>query len=46
MGRDAGWLTAAAGLPRLNGSLTADLIYLPEVDFDNEAFLAAVRAEL
>ena len=46
MGRDAGWLTAAAGLPRLNGALTADLIYLPEVDFDNEAFLAAVRAEL
>ena len=37
MGRDAGWL---------NGSLTAYLIYLPEVDFDNEAFLAAVRAEL
>ena len=29
MGRDAGWLTAAAGLPRLNGERTADLIYLP-----------------
>lgn len=46
MGRDAGWLTAAAGLPRLIGERTADLIYLPEVPFDCNAFLEDVRAEL
>lgn len=43
MGRDAGWLTAAAGLPRLSGQPTADLIYLPETIFDEEAFLASVQ---
>lgn len=37
MGRDAGWLTAAAALPSLNG-LCPDLVYLPEVDFDYEKF--------
>lgn len=45
MGRDAGWLTAAAGLPRLNGR-GPDLIYLPEVPFSEEKFLADVRAAL
>lgn len=46
MGRDAGWLTAAAGLPRLGGQITADLIYLPEKPFDQEKFITAVRDEL
>lgn len=46
MGRDAGWLTASAGLPRLNGSLTADLIYLPEVYFDNDKFIEKINEEL
>ena len=46
IGRDAGWLTAAAGLPRLNGERTADLIYLPEVDFNYDEFIEDVRAEL
>lgn len=43
MGRDAGWLTAAAGLPRLSGQPTADLIYLPESVFDYDEFLASVQ---
>lgn len=43
MGRDAGWLTAAAGLPRLIGENTADLIYLPEVSFDGERFISDVK---
>jgi len=43
MGRDAGWLTAAAGIPRLFGEDCADLIYLPEVNFDSDRFLEDVR---
>lgn len=43
MGRDAGWLTAAAGLPRLFGERTADLIYLPEVPFSVDRFVAKVK---
>ncbi len=43
MGRDAGWLTAAAGLPRLIGEPTADLIYLPETPFRFESFLEEVE---
>ncbi len=43
MGRHAGWLTAAAALAKLNGC-APDLIYLPEVDFDVEKFLADVEA--
>lgn len=45
MGRDAGWLTAAAGIPSLNGR-GPDLIYLPEVPFSEEKFLFDVRAAL
>ena len=41
MGRHAGWLTAAAGLANLSGD-GPDLIYLPEVDFDMDAFLKDV----
>ena len=33
MGRDAGWLTAASKLTRINDE-GVDLIYLPEVPFD------------
>ncbi len=41
MGRHAGWLTAAAALaPAGQG---ADLIYLPEVDFDFDKFTATVK---
>ncbi len=42
MGRHAGWLTAACALAghKDNG---ADLIYLPEVDFDMDQFIASVK---
>ncbi|MBQ9304632.1 6-phosphofructokinase [Butyrivibrio sp.] len=46
MGRDAGWLTAAAALARNNYSSAPHLIYLPEVAFDKEQFLSDVRDEL
>ena len=42
MGRHAGWLTAAACLGNLYGD-GPDLIYLPEVDFDMDRFLADVK---
>lgn len=43
MGRDAGWLTAASGLVKLSGGISPDLIYLPEVHFDPEAFLKSIE---
>lgn len=46
MGRDAGWLTAAAALTRLSGQGEPDLVYLPERDFDDEAFIRDVNAAL
>ncbi len=42
MGRNAGWLTASASLATYNGKPCAQLIYLPERVFDEEAFLADV----
>ncbi len=39
MGRDAGWLTGAAALARSEDCDGPDAIYLPEVDFDMEAFI-------
>ena len=42
MGRHAGWLTAASALANYAGA-GPDLIYLPEVDFDMESFLADVE---
>ena len=42
MGRHAGWLTAAAALAGVNG-LGADLIYLPETDFDVDKFVEDVK---
>lgn len=42
MGRHAGWLTAAAALANNTGS-AADLIYLPEVNFDLDKFTAKVK---
>ena len=41
MGRHAGWLAGAAGLASWAGS-GPDLVYLPEVDFDMDKFLADV----
>ncbi len=43
MGRHAGWLTAAAALAGTKGD-GPDLIYLPEVDFDMDKFIADVKA--
>lgn len=42
MGRDTGWLTAAAALPRLNGCDAPHLVYLPEVEFTADRFIADV----
>ena len=46
MGRDAGWLTVAAGLPRLINGNGPDYIYLPERDFDTDKFIEDVKAAL
>lgn len=46
MGRDAGWLTCAAALPKYYTGIGADLIYLPEVPFYDNEFLDDVMAEL
>lgn len=42
MGRNAGWLTAAAALAGYKG-LGADLIYLPETAFDIDKFVSDVK---
>ena len=42
MGRNAGWLTAAAQLANAKG-LGADLIYLPEIAFDVDKFIKDVK---
>ena len=39
MGRNTGWLTAAASLARGEDSLGVDAIYLPEATFDIDGFL-------
>lgn len=46
MGRDAGWLTAAAALARNEYCAAPHLIYLPEQPFDTENFLDDVRSLL
>lgn len=38
-GRNAGWIAASAALASLNGNAGADLIYLPERPFSEDAFL-------
>ncbi|MBQ8287614.1 MAG: 6-phosphofructokinase [Clostridia bacterium] len=43
MGRDAGWLTAAAAVPAILSNHAPDLIYLPEVPFDMERFLSDIE---
>lgn len=43
MGRDTGWLTASAALPRLHGCDAPHLVYLPEVSFTADQFIADVR---
>ncbi len=43
MGRNAGWLTAAAALSRSEDCAGPDLIYLPERVFDHEKFLMHIN---
>ena len=43
LGRNAGWVTAAAALAGDSYAHGPDLIYLPERDFDENAFLADVK---
>lgn len=43
MGRNAGWLTAAASLARCEDCEGPDLIYLPEVVFDVDKFVSRVE---
>lgn len=44
MGRDAGWLTAATAISGHLCGAGPDLIYLPEVTFDDEKFISDVKA--
>lgn len=46
MGRHAGWLTAASALARKFEHDDPVLIYLPETDFDQDAFIEKVRTSL
>ena len=43
MGRHAGWLTAAASLAKDDSCEGVDAIYLPEVEFDLDEFLANIK---
>ncbi len=45
MGRHAGWLTASTCVLRTNGETAPHLIYLPEVEFSGEKFIADVKRE-
>ncbi len=44
MGRNAGWLTAAAALAKRGGNLGPHLIYLPEIPLNEDEFLEDVKA--
>lgn len=46
MGRDAGWLTAAAALARNSYNTAPHLIYFPEVAFDRDQFVSDVKDQL
>ncbi len=46
MGRNAGWLTGAAALAQGEDCAGPDLIYLPELPFDIQAFVTKVKALL
>ena len=46
MGRNAGWLTAASALAKGDDCEGVDMIFLPEVPFTVEEFLAKISARL
>ncbi len=43
MGRDTGWLTASSALAAVNTGVAPDYIYLPERDFEYEAFFKDIE---
>lgn len=43
MGRDTGWLAAAASLAKIKGTSCVDLIYLPESSFSLDKFIKDVQ---
>lgn len=43
MGRNSGWLTLAAALPKVLGGPKPDLVYLPEIPFDEDEFLSKIN---
>lgn len=43
MGRNAGWLTAASALARSNYNVAPQLIYLPEVAFNEDDFIQQIK---
>lgn len=45
-GRNAGWITAASSLAEDEDGVGPDLIYLPERPFDEEAYIADIKALL
>lgn len=45
-GRNAGWITAASALAADNGGDGPDLIYFPEIPFDEDAFIEDVKEVL
>jgi 6-phosphofructokinase len=46
MGRHAGWITAAMGLAQTKAGTAPHILLFPEIAFDEEAFLAAVKANV
>jgi 6-phosphofructokinase len=46
MGRHAGWITAAMGLARTRAGTAPHLLLFPEIAFDEDAFLAAVKRDV
>lgn len=46
MGRNSGWLTLAAGLTRFNGGVYPQIVAIPEVAFDEKAFLSKINTLL
>lgn len=46
MGRNSGWLTASAALSGINCGDSPNLIYVPEVAFDDDKFIEDVKEEL
>lgn len=44
MGRDSGWLTLGAALPRFLGSAAPHIIAIPEVSFDEDEFIDKINS--